>query len=131
MKNLLIFSLSVLVSCKKEEPLRPDNNIVNIQEDAELIGIDWVLSDGRFYVENLDNGDHSYYDHFGSGQNLSTLDPISGADVPFDTIIQDVTTWNFGNSNFTLNGINSYTYSGTEVAPSVNGLENGYRINRY
>ncbi len=129
MKNLILYTLisilTVFTSCKKEEPLRPDNNIVNTTENAELIGINWVLSDGRFYVENLDNGDLSYYDHFGPSQTMSTLDPIDGADVPFDTIVQDVTTWNFGNSNFTLNGVNSYPYSGTETAPSVNGLENG------
>jgi hypothetical protein len=116
----------VFTSCKKEEDLKPDNNLVtNVQEDATLIGINWVLFDGRFYTENMDNGEKNYYDHFDASQTQSTLDPFDGADVPFDTIIQDYTTWNFGNTNFTLNGTNSYTYSGTELAPSVNGLENG------
>jgi hypothetical protein len=129
MKNLILFTilsfLTVFTSCKKEEPLKPENNVVNVQEDAELIGFTWVLVDGRFYTENMDNGTKTYYDHFDGTQTLSVLDPISGADVPFDTIIQDVTTWSFGNTYFTLNGTNSYPYSGTELTPSVNGLENG------
>lgn len=129
MKNLILLSIlslfMVFTSCKKEEILQPNNTVTNIQEDADLIGINWVLTDGRFYTENMDNGQKNYYDHFDFSQTSSTLDPISGADVPFDTIVKDVTTWNFGNTIFILNGTNAYQYSGTEIAPSINGLENG------
>jgi len=128
MKKIFIILLSVLtiVSCKKEEPLRPDNNVVApTPTNYSILGINWVLTEGRFYVENMDNGDLTYYDHFSSTQNQSTLDPVNGADVPFDTIIQDITTWNFGNSNFTLNGGNSYGYTSSGNNISVIGLENG------
>ena len=73
----------------------------------------------------MDNGDKSFYDHFGPSQISSTLDPISGADVPFDTIVQDVTVWNFGNSNFILNGTNSYDFTHFDNTLNVIGLENG------
>ena len=118
MKNSAIFTLFFLLtsilflqSCKKEEMLQPDNTIVTNNTEYDFIGMDWVLADGRFYTENMDNGDKSFYDHFGPSQISSTLDPISGADVPFDTIVQDVTVWNFGNSNFILNGVNSYNFT--------------------
>jgi len=128
MKKIFIILLSVLtiISCKKEEPLRPDNTIVTPQPtNYSILGINWVLTEGRFYVENMDNGDLTYYDHFSSTQNQSTLDPVNGADVPFDTIIQDITTWNFGNTNFTLNGGNSYGFTSSGSNISIIGLENG------
>ncbi len=121
----LLASILFLQSCKKEEPLQPNNNIVVNNTEYEILSIDWVLADGRFYTENMDNGDKSFYDHFGPSQIASTLDPISGADVPFDTIIQDVTTWNFGNSNFILNGTNSYNFTHFDNTLNVIGLENG------
>ena len=107
----LMISVLFLSSCKKEEILQPNNTIVGNNTQYDILGIDWVLADGRFYSENMDNGDKYFYDHFGPSQTLSTLDPISGADVPFDTIVQDITVWNFGNSNFTLNGTNSYNFT--------------------
>ena len=122
---ILLTLVLFLQSCKKEEMLQPNNTIVTNDTVYDLIGIDWVLSDGRFYTENMDNGDKSFYDHFGPSQVFSTLDPISGADVPFDTIIQDVTVWNFGNSNFILNGVNSYNFTHFDNTISVIGLENG------
>ena len=130
MKNfirIIFLALLILstVSCKKEVIEKPHNNIVNIEDSAELVGINWVLSDGRIYIENLDNNDQSYFDHFGVGQNISTLDPFDVSNIPFDNLVQDITTWNFGNSNFTLDGSNSYTQSGSLVAVTVSGLEDG------
>jgi hypothetical protein len=120
----LSFVFLSTVSCQKEE-IKPNNNVVNIEDDAELVGINWILSDGRLYTENLDNNDLAYYDHFGLGQNTSTLDPFDISNIPFDDLVQDVTTWNFGNSNFTLNGTLGYTQTGSIAAVSVNGLEDG------
>jgi len=121
---LLTFSVTIF-SCEKEVIEKPENNVIINQEEFPLVGIDWILSDGRIYVENMDNGDKSYYDHFGNGQNLSVLNPFDGASVPFDTLIQDITTWNFGNSNFTLNGTLAYTQTGSVNTINVSGLENG------
>jgi hypothetical protein len=122
-----VLFLTTLFSCQKEVTPedKPENNVVGTQEEYLLIGVDWILSDGRIYVENMDNGDKHYYDHFGNGQNLSVLDPFNGANVPFDTLVQDITTWNFGNSYFTLNGILNYTQNGTTTAVNVSGLEDG------
>ena len=94
MKKIFIIFLSVLtiVSCKKEELPRPDNTVITTtQENYSILGVNWVLSEGRFYTENLDNSDFNYYNHFSGSQNQSTLDPINGADVPFDSILKDVT----------------------------------------
>lgn len=122
---LIIVSITLFTSCKKET-IQPDNTIVNVNNTVyDFIGIDWVLTDGRFYTENLDNGEKFFYDHFGSSQFNSTLDPISGVDIPFDSITQDVTTWNFGNSNFILNGTNFYNFTHTNNTVSVIGMENG------
>lgn len=129
MKNIILFAFTIIstifMSCKKEENLRPDNTVVNIEEDADLVGITWVLSDAYFYTENMDNGSLFYYDHFGPSQTQSTLDPFSGANVPFDTISKDITIWNFGNTYFTLNGNLSYNYNASNNSVSVFGLENG------
>lgn len=122
---LVIISTSLFNSCQKEEIEKPENNVVITETEYPLVGITWVLSDGRLYIENMDNGDKSYYDHFATGQNQSVLNPFDGANVPFDTLIQDITTWNFGNSNFTLNGLLDYTQSGTTSAINVGGLEDG------
>lgn len=127
-KILLSFLFLVAIfSCQKEVTPedKPENNVVNPQEEYLLIGVDWILSDGRLYVENMDNGDKSYYDHFTTGQNQSVLDPFNGANVPFDTLIQDITTWNFGNSYFTLNSNLNYTQNGNTTSINVSGLEDG------
>tara|TARA_R110000803_G_scaffold61952_1_gene122042 strand:- start:3360 stop:4271 length:912 start_codon:yes stop_codon:yes gene_type:complete len=127
MKKLL-FTLMLglfFLSCEKEQLELPNNNVVIPEGNAELIGYNWVLSDGRVYLENLDNNDKSYYDHFGDNQNISNLQPINGSDVFFDSLVQDITTWNFGNSNFTLNGEYAYEMNGTTEIVSINGLEDG------
>lgn len=127
--NLFIITLVLFTtfSCKKDEPLRPNNNNVTITEEgATLFDVSWVVYDAKFYTENMDNGDKTYYDHFSSTQSLSTFDPFSGPDVPFDTIIKDYTTWYVGSSQFVLNGSRSYDYTGSgDENISVIGLENG------
>jgi hypothetical protein len=127
MKKLffLITLIFLSTSCEKEVIEVPENNVVIVENNAELIGYNWILSDGRIYLENMDNGDKSYYDHFGDNQNISNLQPINGSDVLFDSLIQDITTWNFGNSNFTLNGEYAYEMNGTTEIVSINGLEDG------
>ena len=127
MKKLffLITLVFLSTSCEKEVIEIPENNVVIVENNAELIGYNWILSDGRIYLENMDNGDKSYYDHFGNNQNISNLQPINGSDILFDSLIQDITTWNFGNSNFTLNGEYAYEMNGTTEIVSINGLEDG------
>lgn len=120
----LTVSIFTLFSCKKDV-IKPDNNVLPDTTVYEVVDIDWVLSEGRFYMENMDNGDKVFYDHFGSSQFQSTLDPISGADLPFDTIVKGVTTWRFSSSNFILNGTNFYNFTHVGNTITAVGMENG------
>jgi len=122
----IIFFLTTIFlfsSCQKEE-LKPNNTIVSNNQVYEFIDIDWVLTDARFYMENMDNGDKNFYDHFGSSQFQSTLDPVNGADIPFDSISQGVTTWRFTSDNFVLNGVNYYDFTHTDNTIMAIGMEN-------
>ena len=60
-----------------------------------------------------------------SNQFESTLDPVSGADVPFDTITQGVTTWRFTSDKFILNGVNFYDFTHIGNTITAVGMENG------
>lgn len=123
-----IFFLTLIFlnfSCKKETIEKPDNNIVVNDTIYDFMDIDWILVSGRLYMQNLDNGSKSVYDHFGGSQNQSSLDPINGSAVPFDDVTKDVTTWRFTSSNFVLNGSNFYGFTQTNNTISVIGLENG------
>lgn len=120
----LLVTIFSLFSCKKED-IKPNNTVLPDTTVYEVVDIDWVLSSGRFYTENLDNGEKVFYDHFGPSQLQSTLDPISGADLPFDTIVKGVTTWRFSSSNFILNGINFYEFTHVGNTITAVGMENG------
>ena len=124
--KLIIFLVTIFLfsSCKKEE-IKPDNTVVGDTNVYEFVDIDWVLSDARFYMDNLDNGDKTFYDHFSNTQNESTLDPINGADIPFDTIVKGVTTWRFSSDNFILNNSNFYAFTHINETITAVGMENG------
>ncbi len=118
---IILFS----TSCKKETIKKPDNTVVFNDTIYEFMDINWVLTSGRLYVENLDNNSKKLYDHFGGSQNQSSLDPFNGSVIPFDDISKDVTTWRFTSSNFILNGVNFYNFTHINNTISVVGLENG------
>lgn len=120
MKNiflLTILSLFVgLTSCKKEviEPGTTTNGVVT----QKSIFDSWELVDGKFYTEDLDDGDKFYYEHFITNTS-STLDPISGAEFGLDSIEQYVTNWTFGQDEFILNGFYTYDNSGSYTIGSL------------
>lgn len=114
-----------LFSCKKETIQKPDNTVVVNDTVYDFMDIDWILVSGRLYMQNLDNGSKSVYDHFGGSQNQSSLDPINGSAVPFDDIVKSVTTWRFTSTNFILGGGSFYNFTHTGNTISVIGLENG------
>jgi hypothetical protein len=122
----VLFFLSFF-SCQKEDVKPNNNNVVVDNKVYEFLDINWVLHSGRFYMENLDNGNKTFYDHFGSTQPQSTLNPVNGASVPLDTIMKTVTTWRFSQNVFTLNGDKQYNFnhSSTSNTIMVYGLENG------
>lgn len=115
------------ISCKKTEIAVPQ--IIQNTTDVPLddpAGIIYVIYDATLYVKNLSSGQIAYYNHFGSGITLSSLDPYSGPHVALDTIIQNGTTWLFNtNGYFTLNGTHPYPYQNYEYTKNVYGLENG------
>ena len=120
---LLVF----LTSCKKKEIAVPQTiqNTTSVPLD-DPTGIKYVIYDATLYLKNLSNGQITYYNHFGSGITLGSLDPYSGPHVALDTIIQNGTTWLFNtNGYFTLNGIHSYPYQNFNNTKNVYGLENG------
>lgn len=125
-KNLFFITIVLLTfSCKKEEIKPINNNVVTNDTIYEFMDIDWVLSSGRLYVQNLDNGDKDLYDHFSNTQIQSNLDPFNGSSISFDGITKDVTTWRFTASNFILDGSNFYEFTHSGNTISVIGLENG------
>ena len=125
--SLIVISfVLIFTSCKKEEPLRPNNDQDVYVNNASVEGVNWVLVSGRIYIENIDNGDKFVYDHFGGSTTESVMDIFSGSSpVKMDSIKQNYTTWFFNNGIFTLNGTYSYQYSDYQYTYSPYGLENG------
>ena len=123
--SLIIVLTFTFTSCKKEEPLKP-NNTNYIEDGYDVEGITWVLVDTKIYRDNLDNGDKDVYDHFGGTKVSSSMSIFGSSIVVMDSIHQNLTTWVFNNGTFTLNGSNTYgytTYNNNVWTP--NGLEGG------
>ena len=100
---LIYFSLLLLISsCKKYEIAEP---IPTIE------GTEWILYGGRVYVENLDNGELKYYDHFGPNRTTSNLDIFGGSSSDIDILTQYQTSWYFLDDNFILNNNVYYNYT--------------------
>lgn len=139
-KNLFLFLISVsfiLTSCSKPGDLpRPDNENP-IVDDVDVLHLIenkvWVLQGSSlFHIDNK-----YWYNH----DILSILDPFHGALFPLDTIERGVTSWEFINGEFFLNGIKYGTYGEYQgtigVTPdngfhksitNINFSENGNRL---
>jgi hypothetical protein len=122
---LLISTTLIFSSCKKEEPLRPNNDNTVVENDATVEGVNWVLSDGRVYVENLDNGEMYVYDYFGGGITEAQMHIFSGSIVKMDSIKENYTSWFFQDGTFTLNGIDSWEYTEYNGVYTPIGLNGG------
>ena len=114
MKNILtIFSFLIIIilsnSCKKYE----FNEI-----SPTIEGTEWILQSGRIYVENLDNGELKYYDHFGNNRTNSNLDIFGGSQSDVDNLIKQQTSWYFSNGSFILD--NNVYYEYTSMGTGVN-----------
>jgi hypothetical protein len=123
----LILFVSITISCKKQEIPQPQTiqNTTSVPFD-DARGITFVIYDATLYMKNSTTGQLVHYDHFGAGNVISSLDPFGGPHVSLDTIIQNVTTWQFNqNGYFILNGTKSYPYNLFNNTQSVYGLENG------
>jgi len=115
---LIYFTLLLLVSsCKKYE----FNEVLPTIE-----GTEWILKSGRVYVENLDNGELTYYDHFGPNRTNSNLDIFGGSSTDIDEILENQTSWYFLEGNFILNNNVYYEYtsmgSGSQTQYTIIGV---------
>jgi hypothetical protein len=114
MKRLLILTFLTITffSCKKEEiNPEPITTIVYNTDSTEIVGNEWDLVNAKIYVENLDNGEKTYFDHFSNTQVTSNLNPFNNSTLDFDEINLGTTTWEFTNSGFALDGVLVYSYS--------------------
>jgi len=124
MKNLIyILSLSIFLftSCTKEtyEPIKPISQEIEeagTTEEGVLLYGEWKLISGKMYIENMETGEKTVYDHFSPTKTTSSL-RYSGAQLEFETIEQNVTTWEFiappnwnGYGEFILDGDNNNPY---------------------
>ncbi len=95
MKNILklLLLLVLFVSCKKEEPIRSnEQTVVQTDEPLTIIG-QWVITDGELYIES-ETGKRTKYSHFSTNRKVSSM-RYGGSLFNIETIIKDVTTWEF------------------------------------
>lgn len=97
MKNFIFLSLFLfLLSCNKEE-IKPNETSVSVdvstEESLNLNG-DWLLVDGKLFVENIETGDKEIYHHFGANKNVSSL-RFDGYLFSIERIVKDSTVWSF------------------------------------
>jgi hypothetical protein len=106
---LIIASFLVLTSCKKED-IQPNSQVpTEVNQEIGIYG-KWVLVGGSMYVENMETGQKTKYDHFGLGKTTSSLN-YDGSLFDIEAIEVNVTTWSFyqppsvpGYGDFVLNG---------------------------
>jgi hypothetical protein len=112
---LIIAASLVLVSCKKEN-LKPNSQIpTQVNQEIRLYG-KWLLVGGSMYVENMETGEKTKYDHFGPGKTTSSLN-YDGSVFAIEVIELNTTTWSFyeppavpGFGDFVLNGDIQHPY---------------------
>lgn len=123
MKNLVLFLALFLTlglfSCKKEviDPIDPTVEVVEDQE-INIAHKTFVLVQGFVYLENMDTGDKTRYDHFDITKKVSGM-RLGSFEYPLERLEEDVTTWTFmpktnGLYEFYLNGdsLNPYEFTG-------------------
>ena len=122
---LLLFTLS---SCFKEKKVIYPSQIQNetYNSISSIINKDFLLDSAVMYFEKQATGLKYYYTHFDSIQKKSVLDPFYGAVIPFDSILQNKTSWKFlPGFKFQLNDGITYNYEPYRNINRIYGLENG------
>jgi len=124
--SLILIFILTFSSCKKEEPLMPDNSQYIENGTYNFEGVTWVLVNARIYIDNLDNGDKDTYDHFGGSKFSSCTNIFGSAVVYMDSIHQNITTWVFNNGTFTIDGTYQFPYTSyNNIIWTPNGLGGG------
>jgi len=100
MKKIFFILLSltlIFTSCKKEESTLPANREElqsGVIEDGILLYGDWKLLSGKMYIENMETGSRTVYDHFDANKTTSSL-RYGGIMFELEMIEKDVTIWTF------------------------------------
>jgi len=93
-KLLFVLALALtFTSCQKED-IQPNVEVVEVEETGIDLYGEWKLLDGQMFIENMDTGVNSVYDHFSPTKPTSSL-RYEGAQFEFETIEAGVTTWEF------------------------------------
>jgi hypothetical protein len=113
---ILFLSTIALTSCKKEV-ITPNEPIQETPtEEGILLYGEWVLLDGKMYVENLETGSKVVYDHFDANKNISSL-RYSGSQFEFETIEKGATTWRFIAPENSWNGYGEFWLDNDSIQP--------------
>ena len=93
---IFLFTLVSLNSCQKET-LEPQITLVEdagtVENTISVFG-EWLLVDGKMYIENLSTGEKTVYNHFDQNKHVSSL-RYDGIMYEFERIVVDSTTWTF------------------------------------
>jgi hypothetical protein len=110
---LLAFTLT-FTSCKKETLELATQEEVVVQEDLRIYG-KYVLLSGEMFVTNLETNEKISYNHFDANKTTSSL-RYSGSQVDFETIEENVTTWEFYQPN-SVPGYGEFVLNGDSINP--------------
>jgi hypothetical protein len=134
---LLLFSVSVFISCEKEYPY-PSNDypkeeyVYNPDGGLSRWGM-YLLIDAQKYVTNTATGDKYKFDDFGSNSRSSLR--WGGSLFDLETIVKDTTTWSFyepfdgKDGDFVLNGDTTKQYL-VHYSGRFTSITEDYRYNQ-
>ena len=120
---ILIITFSFL-SCKKELP-KPNNDNTPQNIDYPVEGVNWILTEGRLYIQNLDNSEKKVYDYFNNTITEAQMHVFGSTGLKIDSLKVNYTSWFFSNQYFTLNGSDTWQYTFFNTTYNVIGLPGG------
>ena len=110
---LLALTLT-FTSCKKETLELANTEEVLVDEELRIYG-KYVLLSGEMLVTNLELNIKTSYNHFDVNKSISSL-RYSGSQLEFETIEQNVTTWEFYEPN-SVPGFGEFILNGDTINP--------------
>jgi len=138
MKKLLVllglFLFINLTSCQKKiitPNVEPIVQVENVDSTISVFG-EWLLVDGKMYIDNLDTGEKTVYGHFDNNKTVSSL-RYEGVVFDFERIVKDSTTWTFiapptipNTGEFWLNNDSIQPYGFYLTTSNMTIVENGF-----
>jgi hypothetical protein len=120
----ILLTTILFVSCEKELP-KPNNDNSYKETIYPVEGINWILTQGRVYTQNLDNGEKKVYDYFNNTITDVQMHIFGSTGLKIDSLKVNYTSWFFSNEYFTLNGSDTWQYTLFNSTYSVIGLPSG------